>query len=121
MLDVPIPVNPSYAPVLTIFCYDYVLGMFKRLVGISSIPLKLFVGKLFQARDSNSALNGNRLLGGRILSSTGVEVDLVDRVTIAREEKKRQLLDRLAPKLAPATPEKEDLGVGDIALNLVVD
>lgn len=47
VLEVPVPINPSYAPVLTIFCYDYVLGLFKRLVGISSIPMRYFVGKLF--------------------------------------------------------------------------
>lgn len=80
----PIPINPSYAPVLTIFCYDYMLGLFKRLVGISSIPLRNFVGKLFQARESNVALTGSRLLGGKLLSSTGVEVELIDRVTLAR-------------------------------------
>ena len=84
MLDVPIPLNPSYAPVLTIFCYDYMLGLFKRLVGISSIPLRHFVGKLFQAKLSDLAHAGSRMLGGKLLSSTGVEVELIDRVTLAR-------------------------------------
>ena len=46
VLDVPIPIDHLYAPVLTIYCYDHVLGFVRRLVGISQLPLKTFVSKL---------------------------------------------------------------------------
>lgn len=51
-------------------------------------------------------MSGSKILAGRIMSSTGIEVDLIDRVTMAREEKKKQLFQHLgvANKIAPTTP-----------------
>ncbi len=62
-------------------------------------------------------------MAGRLVGSTGQEVELVDRVTIEREISKRKLLEQLGVplKAAPSTPAKDDYGIGDIALNLADD
>lgn len=38
-LDIDVPTNIEYAPVLTVYAYDMALGFCERLVGVSNIPL----------------------------------------------------------------------------------
>jgi hypothetical protein len=46
-LDIDVPVNADYSPVLTVYAYDNLMGIFgQRLVGIANIPLATFCEKV---------------------------------------------------------------------------
>ena len=99
------------------------LGIAKRLVGISCLPLRHFVGKLFEMRASAAALTGSRMVNGKSMSPTGLEVEVLDRITLARQEQKKKALEAVIAKAVPSSPPgiKEDFGVEDIALDIVAD
>ena len=49
-LEIDVPLNLDYAPVLTVYCYDTLMGAFgKRLVGVANIPLESYCEKIINS------------------------------------------------------------------------
>ena len=52
-----VPLEIEYSPVLTVYCYDTLLGAFgKRLVGICNIPLEKFCAKILAKLEAKKEL-----------------------------------------------------------------
>ena len=48
-LDIDVPINTDFSPVLTVYCYDNLMGFLgNRLVGVTNIPLEKFCKKLLK-------------------------------------------------------------------------
>ena len=63
------------------------------------------------------------MVNGKSMSPTGLEVEVLDRITLARQEQKKKALEAVIAKAVPSSPPgiKEDFGVEDIALDIVAD
>ena len=48
-LDIDVPVNLEFSPVLTVYCYDNLMGFLgSRLVGVTNIPLGKYCKKVIK-------------------------------------------------------------------------
>ena len=46
-VDVEVPINLNYSPVLTVYVYDHIMGILgSRLVGVTNIPLEPYCSKM---------------------------------------------------------------------------
>lgn len=61
-LDIDVPTNLEYSPVLTVYVYDHVMGfMGTRLVGVANIPLEKFCRKVLDKL--TSTIDAFKILG----------------------------------------------------------
>ena len=86
-LEIDVPLNLDYSPVLTVYVYDNLMGFLgTRLVGVANIPLEKYCQKVIQSMNKISK-------AFKLVDPNQIKLRIVDGTAVADAESNKKLMN----------------------------